>query len=69
MFLFSNLLGLGLGPVLVGVLSDQFASGNSDADALRMALSVGMLVLLPALVYYWRSASSLAQTATTPAAN
>lgn len=47
-FFFANLIGLGLGPVLTGALSDQFAVTAGSAEGLRYALMVVMGVLLPA---------------------
>ena len=60
-FLFSNLLGLGLGPLAVGGASDYFAEAYGN-DSLRVALSLAMLVLLPAIFWYWRSATAMDDT-------
>jgi predicted MFS family arabinose efflux permease len=47
-FFFANLIGLGLGPILSGALSDAFGAVYGSADGLRYALMVMMSVLLPA---------------------
>jgi MFS family permease len=46
-YFFANLIGLGLGPVLAGALSDAFAATYGPADGLRAALILLMSVLLP----------------------
>lgn len=49
--LLTNLVGLGLGPQMVGILSDMFGA-TTDGQSLRMAMTVGGLTLLiPALLY------------------
>lgn len=51
MMLVVNLVGLGLGPQFVGVLSDQFNAAGVG-DPLRMALAcVGVFFLVPAIAY------------------
>ena len=57
-FFLSNLLGLGLGPLLVGWLSDS-ASEAYGARSLNVALAFVTLVLLGAAVMYWRTANAL----------
>jgi MFS family permease len=47
-FFFANLLGLGLGPVITGALSDAFAVAHGKAEGLRYALMASTTVLLPA---------------------
>ena len=47
-FFFANLIGLGLGPVVTGILSDRFGATYGSADGLRYALMAMMSVLLPA---------------------
>ncbi len=52
-FFFSNMFGLGLGPVIVGGLSDAFAAQAADLS-LNYALAVVVLLLLPgSIVYVW----------------
>ena len=57
-FFLSNILGLGLGPVLVGSLSDAFAA-EFDHRSLNVALGFVTLVLLAAAAMYWRTAHAL----------
>lgn len=49
-----NIFGLGLGPLLVGVLSDVFHPRFGD-DGLRYALSIAMLMELLAATFYFLS--------------
>lgn len=54
-----NLIGVGVGPTLVGVLSDQLAV-PLGADSVRWAM-VGVLVFcLPAVLLFWRAAAGIA---------
>jgi MFS family permease len=46
MFFFANLIGLGLGPVLSGALSDMFSAAHG-AVGLRYALMLVLVLLLP----------------------
>lgn len=48
LFFFANLIGLGLGPVMAGALSDAFATTHGPGEGLRYALMIVMTVLLPA---------------------
>ncbi|MEQ8744886.1 MFS transporter [Parasphingorhabdus sp.] len=52
----AGLIGLGIGPVFVGGLSDYFAGGNPDleASALQQALMILALFNLWAGFHYWR---------------
>ncbi|GMM92157.1 spinster family MFS transporter [Qipengyuania sp. MTN3-11] len=51
-FFFINLIGLGLGPVIVGYLSDSFAAGGND-DALAHAMLItGCFASLWAVLHY-----------------
>lgn len=50
-----NLIGLGLGPTMVGVLSDQFAPHYGD-ESLRYALLVIAGITPFAILCYWRAA-------------
>jgi len=54
--LFVNLIGLGLGPLVTGIISDWLGGG---ADALRMALACAMLPAPVAAWLYWRAAKQL----------
>ena len=57
-FLFANLIGLGAGPFVVGYLSDLFHAADIESS-LNPALAVSILVLVPAIYWYWQSATSL----------
>ncbi len=57
-FFLANMLGLGLGPVLVGSLSDAFAA-QFDNRSLNAALGCVTLVLFAAAAMYWRTAQAL----------
>ena len=57
-FFLANILGLGLGPVLVASLSDGFAA-DFDNRSLNVALGFVTLVLLAAAAMYWRTAQAL----------
>jgi len=46
-FFTANLVGVGLGPVVAGLLSDWFAAFYGPGNGLRYALMVVMLILLP----------------------
>lgn len=54
LFFFANLIGLGLGPLLTGALSDHFAAAH-DADGLGHALMLSCCALLPAGLALWRA--------------
>jgi predicted MFS family arabinose efflux permease len=48
MYFFANLIGLGLGPVAAGALSDAFAAVHGPAEGLRYAMIAVLLVLFVA---------------------
>jgi predicted MFS family arabinose efflux permease len=55
-----NLIGLGLGPQVTGILSDGFnAFGDLGADSLRYALICVLLLNVVATVYYWMAGRDL----------
>lgn len=60
-----NLLGLGLGPLLIGRMSDAFGASGT---ALGRALAVVSLCYLPAALCYVLAARRLAMTSARPAA-
>lgn len=62
--LIAGLIGLGLGPVFVGILSDQLAAqpGATEASALQTALACLALFNLWAAFHYWRAQAHLKQT-------
>ena len=50
--LVNTFIGLALGPYVMGQLSDVFhASGMSDTDSLRMAISCGLLIFVLTIVF------------------
>jgi MFS family permease len=49
--LLANLVGLGFGPQLIGILSDAWA-GSYGARSLGMAMAAALLVLLPAAYFF-----------------
>ncbi len=57
-FFVSNLLGLGVGPLLVGSLSDSFAADYGERS-LNVALGIITFVLVGAAFMYWRTARAL----------
>jgi MFS family permease len=56
---FANLIGLGLGPIITGGLSDMLGSAYGSGNGLRYALMIVMSLLLPAGWLYLRSAKHL----------
>ena len=60
-FFFSNFFGLGLGPVIVGVISDLNLFG-SEGDSLSLALSITMIALIGAIRWYWTAGSAMDET-------
>ena len=57
-FFLANLIGLGLGPVVVGYLSDVSAD-SFGGQSLNFALTVMMFGLIPAIVLYWMAGESI----------
>jgi MFS family permease len=57
---FGNLLGLGLGPVITGALSDAF-SASSGPTGLRYALLLVMLLTAPTSLLMFSAAKSVPQ--------
>jgi MFS family permease len=50
--LMNTFIGLALGPYVMGQLSDMFlAGGMNDAEALRTAIAVSMVTLIPAVLF------------------
>jgi len=58
-FLFANLIGLGLGPLLTGSLSDAFAVEHGAGEGLRMAMMIVMTTFVPAGWLMLRAARQL----------
>jgi MFS family permease len=59
-FLFSNLIGLGLGPLLVGMLSDALRARVGD-DSLRVALMLTTPGYLWAACHLWQASRSVSR--------
>lgn len=62
-FLFANLIGLGLGPLITGSLSDAFAATRGSGEGLRLAMLIVVTTFLPAGWLMHRSARHLAADA------
>jgi MFS family permease len=50
-----NLIGLGLGPTMIGVISDALKPSYGDAEALRLAMLTFAAATPWALFHYWRA--------------
>jgi MFS family permease len=61
-----NLVGLGLGPTAIGLLSDLFAPRLGAADGLRAALLIGAAATPWAIWHYWRAGVLLKRRAALP---
>lgn len=53
-----NLIGVGVGPTLAGVLSDHFAA-QYGAHSVRWAMVCVLALNLPAVLLFWRAAANL----------
>ncbi len=53
-----NIIGLGLGPLTVGVLSDAFASTHGE-DSLRYAMAITLTISLVGVFFLWMGVLSL----------
>ncbi|MCH1579370.1 MAG: MFS transporter, partial [Luminiphilus sp.] len=53
-----NIIGLGLGPLTVGILSDAFAETYGDNN-LRYAMAVTLTISLVGVFFLWMGARSL----------
>jgi len=56
-----NIIGLGLGPLAVGILADYFTAQGAGADALRWALVVGGLVNIWAMLHFMLASRTVRQ--------
>jgi predicted MFS family arabinose efflux permease len=55
-----NLIGVGVGPTMVGVLSDAF--GNvAGQDAVRWAMASVLLFCIPSVLLFWRASRAMNQ--------
>jgi MFS family permease len=57
---FANLIGLGLGPVITGALSDALSASYGPVG-LRYALMISILILVPAGAILWAASGSIEQ--------
>ena len=56
----ANLIGLGLGPLAVGVLSDVlFSQGHSEADAIKWSLMSFAILSLPCAALFWSARKTM----------
>ena len=55
-----NIIGLGLGPLTVGILSDAFASTFGE-DNLRYAMAITLTISLVGVFFLWMGVRSLKQ--------
>lgn len=58
--LFANLMGVGMGPVLAGGLSDLFATTHGEAEGLRLSLCVMNLLYLPSAYFMLQASRTIA---------
>jgi len=58
LFFVLNLIGMGLGPVLVGAISD-FEAARTGADGLRTALTIGTCIAVVKGYLFWRAGTKL----------
>jgi len=58
LFFVLNIIGLGLGPLTVGILSDQFAGRFGD-DNLRYAMVTTLTISLVGVFFLWMGVRSL----------
>ena len=58
-----NLIGVGVGPTLAGVLSDVFAA-RYGADSVRWAMMLVLVACLPAMLLFWRAAATIGRDIT-----
>lgn len=62
-YFFANLIGLGLGPVITGAISDALQPGHPPGEGLRLALMAMTVLLVPAGLLFLRAAGCLLQDA------
>jgi predicted MFS family arabinose efflux permease len=60
----TSLLGIGLGPYVIGALSDAFAPWAGE-QSLRYALTVGLISCFAAALAYWYAAAAVREIAAT----
>jgi predicted MFS family arabinose efflux permease len=60
MLFVANLIGLGLGPLFVGILSDVLkAQGLTDADAIRWSMMSFAVLAIPCAWLFWSAAKTM----------
>ena len=59
LFFILNLIGLGLGPLLVGALSDYLRYLNDDTEQLRLALTIAASLALIKGYLFWKGGKNL----------
>ncbi len=62
-YFFANLIGLGFGPVITGLLSDLFAKSMGEAEGLRYSLLVMSTLYVPAGYFMFRASRTMAADA------
>lgn len=56
-----NLIGMGLGPQVVGILSDWLRAEMGSAEALRMAMGMAAAMAFGSAYYFWLAGKTIAQ--------
>jgi MFS family permease len=64
---FNNLIGIGLGPLAIGALSDFLKNHMSEGDALRYALMAGVAMFLIAAGLFFAAAATMRREVPGPA--
>ena len=54
-----NLIGLGTGPIVVGALSDYFATSHGTAEGLRWALVTTLPLCLVSAALFWNAGKTV----------
>lgn len=58
-YFFANLIGVGLGPLITGALSDYFAMSYGEAHGLRLALMIMTCLYLPCAYFMYKASITL----------
>lgn len=64
---FNNLIGIGLGPLAIGALSDFLKDHMSEGDALRYALMAGVAMFLVSAALFFAAAATMRREVPGPA--
>jgi MFS family permease len=62
-YFFANLVGVGMGPIITGALSDFLAVSLGEAAGIRYALVAMSILYLPSAFFMWRAAQTIAEDA------